>query len=59
MWQPIETAPKKQAVLVTQNGDVAIGWCSPLVDGDYWDINPYSDDITAPTHWMPLPAPPK
>ena len=64
-WQPIETAPKNETrilVCATLRGaslgsgrDVAIAW---------WDAH-YEIWVTGfqnnpePTHWMPLPEPPK
>ena len=49
-WQPIETAPKDCAVLVTDGGKVHPGrWV-----GSYFAWG-YSTD---PTYWMPLPKAP-
>jgi hypothetical protein len=65
MWQPIESAPKDGSWIVVGarlNGEL---WhvSSARYDGEYrkpwlnWDFDdPFYD---APTHWMPLPAPPK
>jgi len=70
-WQPIETAselPKKPGLrsyeyvrcLIFVNGDWEIGmWnCEHLCwdddEGDDFRYHP-----TKPTHWMPIPAPPK
>jgi allantoicase len=63
-WQPIETAPK--------DGSHMILGCSTYVDCGYWDDGwtLYPDDTAPhdnycvrfnpePTHWMPLPEPPK
>jgi hypothetical protein len=60
VWQPIETAPKDQAVVL---------WVPRryphVVIGEHWA---HSDELTwgwwtqssrvEPTHWMPLPLPP-
>lgn len=66
VWQPIETIPKGQNVLVWSKWSGEIG--DPLdeygiymaeaddlciVGGDYYTA--YADK---PTHWMPLPEPP-
>lgn len=48
-WQPIETAPSGQEILVTNGKAVWIDWKS---EGTFWQ---QQDD---PTHWMPLPEPP-
>ena len=59
-WQPIETAPKhgKWVLLWWEYvTDVPfVGYCANSVwhsapGGDAWPV--------APTHWMPLPEPPK
>jgi hypothetical protein len=64
-WRPIESAPKDGSWIVVGarlNGEL---WhvSSARYDGEYrkpwlnWDFDdPFYD---APTHWMPLPAPPK
>ena len=64
-WQPIETAPKNRGVLIAMvNDDVRLiawgktshvplyGWC--LADQGVEDFN-----LCEPTHWMPLPDPPR
>jgi hypothetical protein len=72
-WQPIETAPKDGRSIIGWNGDRVAemswtdtrddndnyGWCeSGFTDGGmlYW-CNNIADPT--PTHWMPLPEPPK
>jgi hypothetical protein len=72
-WQPIETAPKDGTyVLLSGDGHVSVGkWEEDsgrtLIAGDppYWSPYDHSywdrlidDSWFAPTHWMPLPAPP-
>ena len=66
-WQPIETAPRDdQRILVADDADVATAqftnrrWVqSPTAwegDGDYGGL---ADLYFEPTHWQPLPEPPK
>ena len=66
-WQPIETAPKNGVrVLCADGDDVATAewtnarWVvSPTVwegDGEYGGL---ADLEFSPTHWMPLPEPPR
>lgn len=63
-WQPIETAPKRGDVLLWFDNCVHEGcWIRKqreFVEGWYWAG--YSERPTGPlypTHWMPLPDPPK
>lgn len=62
-WQPIETAPKDEhtdillyGILVHTGGAyMDIGrWTN--YQGGFWS---WSADDSEPTHWMPLPEPPK
>jgi Protein of unknown function (DUF551) len=66
-WQPIETAPKDCDILVydTYNGGTfyVACWAKTDTGDDAWG---YAPDTFAggclecvPTHWMPLPEPPK
>ena len=61
-WQPIETAPK--------DGTRVLAWEYPYYTVVFWDDDEeepytpcwkisYGGDIMDPTHWMPLPEPPK
>jgi hypothetical protein len=57
-WQPIETAPKEG-----NDADFAVFWLPEsqrAVTGHtcWWLGNQWSTD-DQPTHWMPLPEPPK
>ena len=61
-WQPIETAPKDERVLLTNGWFVASGAYEPWpVDG--FIFHRETDDDCGidpdPTHWMPLPEPPQ
>ena len=54
-WQPIETCPENEHVLLLE-GYAVIGKLTVWDDGEKaW--SPYS--INKPTHWMPLPKPPE
>ncbi len=63
-WQPIETAPKdEEIIMVNERGWLRIGYL-PRRETMTWVCDDW-DDITGkqiyPTHWMPapeLPAPP-
>ena len=64
-WQPIETAPRDAGCL--------LGWVEGVVRFIQWgktshvplygwclaDQGPEDFDLCTPTHWMPLPEPPK
>jgi hypothetical protein len=55
-WQPIETAPKDDETWVLAfNGDE---YAVCIWTGEYWSDNEYMMR-PQPTHWMPLPEPPK
>jgi hypothetical protein len=61
-WQPIETAPKDQRILLLADGDVYLGeWnayrSTPQFEPELWE-GPVFDDGHF-THWMPLPDPPQ
>lgn len=62
-WQPIETAPKDRDTPIL---GWAKEWSSPLVTWfDHhpkclcWIAGGYMKKQYPPTHWMPLPEPPK
>ena len=64
-WQPIETAPKDEAVIVFLT-DAAHGMTIEIAhrssndpDGDWYAATHDGPPIDVrPTHWMPLPEPP-
>lgn len=66
-WQPIETAPKGDEVLMVwpdghirigqRYADMPNGFRSDLDFGDF-HASMYAQHDYLPTHWMPLPAPP-
>ena len=54
-WQPIETAPKyEQILMLTKHGAIEGQWDGEVGSGYYWQIIEWYA-----THWMPLPHPPK
>jgi hypothetical protein len=58
-WQPIETAPNLENVLLCKPSMApayAIGYRSSI-DGE-WKVGPFQP-LSGFTHWMPLPEPPK
>jgi hypothetical protein len=62
-WQPIETAPKDKPVLIWVDGTTCIGINTEDDEGPYWnevrlDDGAWGGEIY-PTHWMPLPTPPR
>lgn len=64
-WQPIDSAPKYKPVL-TISKNAANRWTIPSVLvwhlGYGWKVCGFPEDRLVyhlPTHWMPLPKPPK
>ena len=73
-WMDIETAPEDGTeILVYARWDwdamgnpsegyhIALARYEPYGIAGFWTyaFNPYSDIAVEPTHWMPLPKPPK
>ena len=63
MWQPIETAPTDKAVLVYCHGFSVAHWNTAykkwIVYGAETECTRMMNTRYRPTHWMPLPDPPK
>ena len=70
MWEPIETAPRDGSRIMLFDGQVYIGRWRENCDHGSYDVRPgwqlfwcddtyYSVGLEAPTHWAPLPKPPK
>jgi hypothetical protein len=61
-WQPIETAPRDERVLVKTEQDIYVAhWVkNPFTDDEAWLIATFGDDgdqlLVKPHEWMPLPA---
>ena len=69
-WQPIETAPRDQALILfgSQRPHDMVFMAGPSVFAGYWDIidgawcatgSTWAGPFYDPTHWMPLPPPPE
>ena len=65
-WQPIETAPKDGTDILVMTGETmhVVRWINIHGDFDYWAVDdnkhgPFTLRGKAPTHWLPLPEPPK
>ena len=66
-WQPIETAPKDMSILLYDPlyWRIDVGERSSIGEGKWlhyherWTLFRNSKASTSPTHWMPLPEPPK
>lgn len=55
MWKPIESAPSDGENVLIYGGRHVEPTIAPA-DGNWWRA---TGGLAAPTHWMPLPAPPK
>ena len=71
-WRPIETAPKDGAYILVysqwkwsyqeptkQRMTMIASYCKSYDTFTSRTNNPYEDEAVSPTHWMPLPEPPK
>lgn len=64
-WQPIETAPKSRAHILGFGNGPGIEQCCYVMRWEDADAGidgwceVYDCRVVAPTHWMPLPPPPK
>jgi hypothetical protein len=63
-WQPIETAPKDGTHILAwrnNNPPTVVHWFDdPEAPGFYTSVNEIAPNYPFnPTHWMPLPEPPK
>lgn len=55
-WRPIETAPMDGTNILVTDGEITqLGWHDEFDEPD----DPWCGYIKRPTHWMPLPDPPK
>lgn len=66
-WRPIETAPRDGTIFLAHGDGPAIRSC-PFIcvwdwddpsKGDYEWRDFYTERVMEPTHWQPLPPPPK
>jgi len=60
-WQSIETAPEKEMFIYFQKreGHRMVGLAYRAKDGGWRDSEGNWSECLNPTHWMPLPEPPK
>ena len=63
-WQPIETAPKDGTLILGAWQCLNKTWDMNAMfyseeGGDGWWVEYHGDYQHDPTHWMPLPEPPK
>lgn len=59
-WQPISTAPKNESIILCIGGKIVVGHYK--LEWDAWKAEFTHDNHGAlphPSHWMPLPEPPK
>lgn len=71
-WQPIETAPRDGSLIMVANPNsgVWMAWYKAVYQSGFCPNNPWQSAMLnhdhlskngswIPTHWMPLPDPPK
>lgn len=60
-WQQIETAPKDEMFIYYQNriGRRMVGLAYRAKGGGWRDSEGHWNERLNPSHWMPLPAPPR
>jgi len=64
-WMDISTAPRDGTVILIAGAGAVQPWvtCSRWTDAGWYEINLDDTDCHShpdyPTHWMPLPDPPK
>ena len=60
-WQPIQTAPNNREFYLVAWEYINKTWGMAVAtkndDGEW--VDEYQDNLYHPTHWMPLPEPPK
>jgi len=71
LWQPIDTAPKDGPILIRKIQEVGIAMHNPSIFGGWqlcYSVGFFQEETQAnmsnhalplPTHWMPLPEPPR
>jgi hypothetical protein len=57
-WQPIETAPKDGTQVWAWDDERGSNPALFACEAEAWLIT-YDDEVIHPTHWMPLPSPPR
>jgi hypothetical protein len=57
LWQPIETAPKDDTDVLVFSEELV--WVASCYRGMWWFEKRDDTFLSEPTHWMPLPEPPK
>lgn len=64
-WRPIRDEQRPSGVVLTGHAGIecliACGWCASCERWELMDGSPaqYADEPWLPTHWLPLPQPPK
>ena len=58
-WQPIATAPKDGSYVLVYDPDVGFPYTCTWEYGEWTEASGEQYMTFKPTHWMPLPEPPK